>query len=93
MKRDIYEILCKWKDEPNRRPLLIRGARQTGKTYIVNEFGQKEFISIITINFERNPEYKDILSSFNPVEIIEKISLYTGFRTEPGKTLIFLAYF
>ena len=49
MKRDIYETLCKWKDEPNRRPLLIRGARQTGKTYIVNEFGQKEFTSIIGI--------------------------------------------
>ena len=79
MKRDIYETLCKWKDEPNRRPLLIRGARQTGKTYIVNEFGQKKFTSLITINFERNPEYKDIFSSYSPVEIIEKISLYINF--------------
>jgi len=90
MKRDIYKTLCRWKDEPNRRPLLIRGARQTGKTFIVNEFGQKEFTSLITINFERNPEYIDIFSSFSPVEIIEKIALYTGKRTEPGKTLLFL---
>ena len=82
MKRDIYITLCRWKDEPTRRPLLIRGARQTGKTFIVNEFGQKEFTSLIAINFERNPEYKDIFSSFSPVEIIEKISLYTGKRTE-----------
>jgi predicted AAA+ superfamily ATPase len=90
MKRDIYATLCKWKDEADRRPLLIRGARQTGKTYIVNEFGQKEFASLIMINFERNPEYKDIFSSYNPAEIIERISLYTGKRTEPGKTLLFL---
>ncbi|HUX57435.1 MAG TPA: AAA family ATPase [Bacteroidales bacterium] len=90
MKRDIYETLCRWKDEVNRRPLLIRGARQTGKTYIVNEFGQKNFTSLITINFERNPEYKDIFSSNNPVENLEKISLYTGKRTVPRKTLLFL---
>jgi hypothetical protein len=56
----------------------------------VNEFGQKKFTSLITINFERNPEYKDIFSSYSPVEIIEKISLYTGKRTESGKTLLFL---
>ena len=45
MKRDIYESLCKWKDEPNRRPLLIRGARQTGKTYIVNELPDQQMQS------------------------------------------------
>ena len=56
----------------------------------MNEFGQKEFTSLIAINFERNPECKDIFSSFSPVEIIEKISLYTVKRTEPGKTLLFL---
>ena len=78
MKRDIYQSLCDWKVGRNRRPLLIRGARQTGKTYIINEFGVKEYNRLITINFERNPEYKDIFNTYDPIDILEKISLYTG---------------
>lgn len=89
MKRDIYKTLCKWKDESNRRPLLIRGARQTGKTYIVNEFGKNEFDSVVSLNFERNPEYKDIFTSYNPCDILEKISLFTGKKIVPGQTLLF----
>jgi hypothetical protein len=58
MKRDLYETLCQWKRDANRRPLLVRGARQVGKTYLVDEFGRREFISLITLNFEKNPEYK-----------------------------------
>jgi predicted AAA+ superfamily ATPase len=90
MKRDIYKSLCDWKDGQNRRPLLIRGARQTGKTYIINEFGVKEFNRLITLNFERNPEYNDIFNTYDPIDILEKISLYTGEKIEPGKTLLFL---
>jgi len=90
MKRDIYQSLCDWKDGQNRRPLLIRGARQTGKTYIINEFGVKEFNRLITLNFERNREYNDIFNTYDPIDILEKISLYTGEKIEPGKTLLFL---
>ncbi|MCL4483042.1 MAG: AAA family ATPase, partial [Bacteroidetes bacterium] len=89
MKRDVYKYLCVWKREQDRRPLLVRGARQTGKTYLINEFGRREYNSIITLNFERNPEYKDIFNTYDPREILEKISLYTGNKTEPGKTLLF----
>lgn len=60
MKRDLYEILCQWKRDKNRRPLLVLGARQVGKTFWVNEFGAREFDSLITLNFEKNPEYKEI---------------------------------
>ena len=63
MKRDLYEILCQWKKDKNRRPLLVRGARQVGKTFLVNEFGRREFDSLITLNFEKNPEYKEIFNS------------------------------
>jgi len=70
--------------------LLIRGARQTGKTFIINEFGKTEYKSLITLNFERNPEYKDIFITFDPQEILERISLYTGKKTEPAETLLFL---
>ena len=90
MKRDLYEVLCQWKRDVNRRPLLVRGARQVGKTYLVDELGRREFISLITLNFEKHPEYKDIFNSLEPVDILEKIVLLTGKRIEPGKTLLFL---
>jgi hypothetical protein len=90
MKRDIYSALVSWKAAKNRQPLLIRGARQTGKTFIINEFGKTEYKSLITLNFERNPEYKDIFITFDPQEILERISLFTGKKTEAGETLLFL---
>jgi predicted AAA+ superfamily ATPase len=90
MKRDIYKALLKWKGDTGRRPLILRGARQIGKTYIINQFGNKEFNSFISLNFERNPEYLDIFSDFDPQKIIEKIALFIGKKVEPGKTLLFL---
>ena len=69
---------------------MLRGARQTGKTYIINEFGNQEFRNLIYLNFERNPEYMDIFQSKIPVEIVEKITLYTAKKIEPGKTLLFI---
>jgi len=52
--------------------------------------GENEFSSIITINFERNSEYKDIFTTYQPIEIVEKIALYTGNKITIGKTLLFL---
>jgi len=89
MKRTIYKTLLEWKNQKTRYPLLIRGARQVGKTFIVKELGKNEFESFITLNFERNPEYKEIFSSYNPKEIVEKIVLYTGKPVIPNKTLLF----
>ncbi len=90
MKRTIYKYLIKWKNEPSRKPLLLRGARQTGKTYIVEEFGSNEFDNVITLNFERNPEYKAIFDTYDTNDILEKITLFTGRSFSIGKTLIFL---
>ena len=90
LKRNIYQSLLEWKTEKGRRPLLLRGARQTGKTYIVNEFGQSEFSHFIALNFERNPEYKDIFNIKDPFEILERISLFTGKKIYHSRTLIFL---
>jgi len=55
MKRLIYDELLRWKDSPDRRPLLIRGVRQCGKTYIMEEFGRNEFASYVYCNFEKEP--------------------------------------
>ena len=90
MKRDIYSYLLEWKDSKSRQPLLLRGARQTGKTFIINDFGNHLFKNFITLNFERNPEYKDIFKTRIPVEILEKIILFTGQKIEAGKTLLFI---
>lgn len=68
----------------------MRGARQTGKTFIINEFGENEFENLIYLNLERNPEFKDIFDTNIPVEIIEKIVLYTTNNPEAGKTLLFI---
>ena len=90
MKRDIYKLLIEWKNDEYRRPLLLRGARQVGKTHIVNQFGHDEFETFIDLNFEKNPEYKEIFKSLDPDDIIENVSLFTGMKIEPGKTLLFL---
>lgn len=90
MKRDIYKELVNWKIDKGKRPLLVRGARQIGKSYIVEEFGKKEFASYVLINFERNPEYKEIFTSNNPVKLVENIFLLTGKNIVPGKTLLFI---
>lgn len=90
MKRTVYSTLLKWKESSTRKPLLIRGARQVGKSYIINELCKNEFTSFIILNLERNPEYKAIFANYNPLEIIERIVLFTGKKVEKGKTLIFI---
>ena len=90
MIRDVYRALLEWKTDEDKMPLLLRGARQIGKTFVVKQFGENEFEIGININFERNPEYKEIFSSFDPIEIIERISVYTGQKVVIGKTLVFL---
>ncbi len=89
MKRLILANLIKWKDEENRKPLLIRGARQVGKTWIVRELG-KRFEQYIEINFEMHPEASVIFNdNLEPNELLTKISVTFNKKIVPGKTLIF----
>lgn len=55
MKRDIYQKMLEWKSSKRRKPLLLRGARQVGKTYILQQFGRKEYDNVAYFNFEENP--------------------------------------
>jgi len=89
MRRDIYFTLQEWMKRKSRRPVLLRGARQVGKTYVVQELGRNEFDNYVHVNFEKNPEYKDMFGTFSPKEILERISLLTGIEILPGKTLLF----
>ena len=90
MKRDIYKQLLEWKSDVFRKPLILKGARQTGKTYILKEFGRREFKDTAYFNFEEEPNLKKFFeNSLNSREILEKLSIYCGKTIEPEKTLIF----
>ena len=90
MKRSIDAVLHSWRDAPRRKPLLIRGARQVGKSYSVNLFGQQAFSDTTAINLEAEPQVAEIFRSFKPQEILNKIEILTGRRIVPGSTLLFL---
>jgi len=90
MKRDIYSRLLKWKSDVFQKPLILKGARQTGKTYILKEFGKREFEDTAYFNFEEDPDLKKFFEgSLNPSKILEKLSIYREKTIKPGKTLIF----
>ncbi|MDY6863502.1 MAG: ATP-binding protein [Thermodesulfobacteriota bacterium] len=89
MKRDIYKKLLEWKSSPRRKPLLLRGARQVGKTYILQEFGGKAYDSIAYFNFEEDPAIDDFFQEkLDPKRIISNLSLYLNLEIKPGKCLI-----
>lgn len=90
MKRLIEKKLALWKDSLNRKPLIIRGARQVGKTYTVKKFGTNSFSSFVTIDFERDQQVHAIFENdLHPQKIIQELEIYTGKRIIPGKTLLF----
>ncbi len=89
MKRILYDELLKWKKIPNRKPLLLQGARQVGKTYLITVFGQKEYSDTVYLNFEQEPEIGTLFAgSLNPENLIENISLYIGRKITPNNLLI-----
>ncbi|MGR3177598.1 MAG: ATP-binding protein [Candidatus Anammoxibacter sp.] len=90
MKRAIDKILKQWKDSRVRQPLLVRGARQVGKTYAVTAFGEAEFENVVSINFEEQPGMGNCFSDFEPKAIIDRLSILTRSVIQPGRTLLFL---
>ncbi len=89
MKRDIYSRLVNWKDSPRRKPLIVRGARQTGKTYILQKFGQKEFDEAVYFNFEENSQLDSLFSpNLDPERIITNLSLLSRKKIRPGRHLL-----
>ena len=89
MKRTIYEKLKRWKNNPERKPLIIEGARQVGKTYIVNEFGKNEFDKYAYFNFDGNSQLINIFDEdLNVDRIITSLSAMIGFKIDEN-TLIF----
>lgn len=89
MERLLIEELVKWKEKKDRKPLILRGARQVGKTWLLKEFGRKFFKNVCYVNFEQ----KDVLSAvfdgvLSPQRIIEQLSIYVGKRITPKDSLL-----
>ncbi len=91
LKRKIDDYLIEWKKNPNKLPLIVKGARQIGKTNAIRYFGEKNYKVFIEINFVLNPEFKTIFDkSFSVNEIIKEITLRRPeLEIIPNETLIF----
>src|SRR3990167_6052927 len=91
MKRIALNLLIIWKERPHRVPLLLRGARQVGKTWLVRRFGET-FESFVEFNLEAQTELHQIFHDFfgKPEQLIKTLASFTGKQIIPGKTLIFL---
>ncbi len=90
MERLIMNSLLKWKESTDRKPLLLKGARQVGKTFVLLEFGKKYYDNVVYLHFEGNTETlnKIFAPDLNPKRIIEELSAYSRQSIFPGKTLI-----
>ena len=90
IRRDMDEVLVKWKTEWNRKPLLLRGVRQCGKTSVIRHFAE-HFESFVEVNFEANDRYQSIFErDFDVRRILAALELEAGQRILPGNTLLFL---
>lgn len=90
MRRTIEPILKKWKDQKERLPIILRGARQVGKSFIVEKFGKENFQSLLTCNFEFRPELANCFDNLDPIAICAKLEVAFRERIIPGQTLLFL---
>ena len=90
MKRIIYKDLLKWKDSKDRKPLIVDGARQTGKTWILKEFGKNEFKNTVYINCDEESEMKTLFFDFGVERLLRAFSSITEESIIPGETLIIL---
>ena len=91
IKRDILETFLRWKESPRRKPMLLLGARQIGKTWAVERFGKEHYKYFIKFDLDRSPEVIDAFRiSKEPARIIKELQAYSEVPLLPGETLIFL---
>ena len=90
MKRYIFNELKNWKHSRSRKPLILQGARQVGKTYILESFAQSEFKNYVYVNFEQDNRAKQIFEQdLKPARIIKALALRLGIAITPENTFIF----
>lgn len=89
LKRNAIQVLINWKSSEERKPMVLKGARQVGKTWLMKEFGKNYYDSFVYFNFDEEDELKSIFeTNKNPHRIIELLSMIAGEKILPGETLI-----
>ncbi len=91
MQRSVYSSLVAWKSSAQRKPLLLRGARQTGKTWLLREFGRREFARVVYLDFEEDPRLDGLFQrDLDPHRILADLALYRGETIDSDRDLIVL---
>ena len=91
MKRKIYQQLCKWKESKDRKPLMLLGARQVGKTWIMRHFGKQEYKTVAYINCDDEPRMNNLFElDYDIDRILVTMQAITGIRITPEDTLIIM---
>ena len=90
MERNAYQDLLAWKNRKDRKPLILNGARQVGKTWLLKEFGAREYENLVYINCDDTPEIKNSFTDFDTDRLIRVFSALSGVEIKPQKTLIVL---
>jgi predicted AAA+ superfamily ATPase len=91
MKRIIERELEEWKESPRRKPLILRGLRQVGKTWSVKAFGSRYFEETVVVDLEKNPAWRAVFEgNLNVHRILVDLEILTGKKIRPGNTLLFI---
>ena len=90
MYRKAMEELIKWKDDEERKPLILNGARQVGKTWILQEFGRNYYSKTAYINMDKNPRMQALFYDFDTDRLIQGFKAETGINIEPENTIVIL---
>lgn len=90
MERLLYKDLLAWKASKDRKPLILNGARQVGKTWLLKEFGRREYESVAYINCEKAVHLEAVFEDFETVRLVRALSALSGVDIRPGKTLLIL---
>ena len=90
LQRKAYDDFLKWKSAPDRRALLVTGARQVGKTYLIREFGRNEYEVFLEINFIETPKAREIFEGdLDADTLVANLTAFTKVPLVPGQTLVF----
>ena len=91
MERFIVDELLTWKDQTRRKPLVVRGARQVGKTWSIVDFGREHFDAVHVVDLERRPEWHRIFAGdLVAAEMLSELEVFLNARIEPGRDLLFI---
>lgn len=91
MERKMMDTLKQWREAPDKKALLVIGARQVGKTYIIDQFGKSQYKNYLKLDMRKDPSLREIFASQDIDSIISELaSRFPGYRVEKGESLLFV---